>query len=119
MAYVFTRFRELPDEQMQLIDDYLMSGKPVIGIRTATHAFMIKNSGSQWRHYSNGYEGPMEEWKGGFGRLVLGEKWISHHGHHKHQSTRGIVAPGAEEHPISNEPIANGDVSGGPPMYMG
>jgi hypothetical protein len=31
---------------------------------------------------------------------VLGETWISHHGSHKHESTRGVVAPGQESHPI-------------------
>src|SRR6478735_3282384 len=39
LMIIFTRFRALPDRQMQYIDDYLKSGKPVIGIRTATHAF--------------------------------------------------------------------------------
>src|SRR3546814_10100675 len=39
LMVIFTRFRELPPEQMHYIDDYLMAGKPVIGLRTATHAF--------------------------------------------------------------------------------
>lgn len=34
------------------------------------------------------------------GRFILGETWINHHGHHKHQSTRGLVASGQEAHPI-------------------
>ena len=38
---IFTRFLNLPDDQMQHIVDYLASGKPVIGLRTATHAFNI------------------------------------------------------------------------------
>ena len=36
---ILTRFRALPDVQMRYIDDYLKSGKPVLGMRTATHAF--------------------------------------------------------------------------------
>ncbi|MEM9935997.1 MAG: hypothetical protein AAF824_20390, partial [Bacteroidota bacterium] len=40
-------------------------------------------------------------WNGGFGKVVLGENWYSHHGHHKHQSTRGVIAEGAEMHPIA------------------
>lgn len=32
--------------------------------------------------------------------MVLGEKWISHHGDHGSQATRGRTAPGADEHPI-------------------
>ena len=116
LMFVFTRFRALPDDQMQHIDAYLMSGRPVIGIRTATHAFNFKDTTSNWLHYSNSYKGEMEEWTDGFGRVVLGEKWISHHGHHKHQSTRGKVAPGAETHPIMNG-IADGEIWGSTDVY--
>ena len=101
LMIIATRFRALPDEQMQHIDDYLKRGGPVIGMRTATHAFNFpKNSASNWVHYGNGYNGPKDAWKDGFGRLVLGEKWISHHGRHKVQSTRGVVADGQDDHPI-------------------
>ncbi len=100
LMVIFTRFRDLPDEQMQYIDNYLQSGKPVVGIRTSTHAF-LSDSNNKWGHYANGYDGGKKAWKDGFGRLVLGEKWISHHGRHRHQSTRGIIAPGATSHPIT------------------
>jgi hypothetical protein len=117
MMVVFTRFRALPDEQMKHIDDYLMSGKPVMGIRTATHAFnFLKDSTSNYRHYGNYYEGDKEAWKGGFGRLVLGEKWIAHHGHHKHQSQRGMLFEDAKEHPITNG-IEDGDIWGASDVY--
>lgn len=117
LMVIFTRFRALPDEQMQYIDDYLKSGKPVIGIRTATHAFNFSeiDSTSKWKHYGNFYAGD-DEWKDGFGRLVLGEKWISHHGEHKHQSTRGVTAPGAEKHPILSG-ISPGDIWGPTDVY--
>ena len=39
MMVLFTRFRELPDEQMKYVVDYTNAGKPVMGLRTATHAF--------------------------------------------------------------------------------
>lgn len=117
LMVIFTRFRALPDDQMKYIDDYLKSGKPVIGIRTATHAFnFTKNdSTSKWKHFSNNYNGK-DEWKDGFGRLVLGEKWISHHGNHKHQSTRGVAAPGMDKHPILNG-ISAGDIWGPTDVY--
>ncbi len=99
LMIISTRFRALPDEQMQYIDNYLKRGGAVIGMRTATHAFNFPK-GSKWKHYSNGYNGDKKEWQGGFGRLVLGEKWISHHGNHKSQSTRGIVVDGQDKHPI-------------------
>jgi hypothetical protein len=41
LMVIFTRFRALPDRQMQEIDHYLRQGKPVIGLRTATHAFAL------------------------------------------------------------------------------
>lgn len=117
MLIIFTRFRALPDSQMKYIDDYLKSGKPVLGIRTSTHAFNFKDVKfeTQYAHYGNYYEGE-DEWKGGFGRLVLGEKWISHHGNHKHQSTRGTVAVGAEGHPIWNG-IGAGEIWGPTDVY--
>ena len=117
LMIIFTRFRALPDEQMQHIDDYLKSGKPVIGMRTSTHAFNFSkiDSTSKRKHYSNYYDGD-DEWKEGFGRLVLGEKWISHHGNHKHQSTRGLVALGMEKHPILNG-IAAGEIWGPTDVY--
>ncbi len=39
-----------------------------------------------------------------------------HHGHHKHQSTRGLIAEGAETHPITKG-IENGDIWGSTDVY--
>src|SRR5262245_31885518 len=75
LMVIFTRFRDLPDEQMKHIVDYVDSGKPVIGLRTATHAFDI-GPGKTYARYS----WKSREWPDGFGRQVLGETWISHHG---------------------------------------
>jgi len=116
LMIIATRFRELPDEQMQHIDDFLMEGKPVIGIRTATHAFNIKDSTSNWVHYGNYHDAPGDPWDGGFGRLVLGEKWHTHHGHHKHQSTHGLIAESAKNHPIATG-LSDGDVWGSTDVY--
>lgn len=117
LMVIFTRFRALPNAQMKLIEDYLMKGKPVVGIRTATHAFMFpEESDSDYKHYGNYYEGEKSEWEGGFGRVVLGEKWIAHHGHHKHQSQRGMIYDEAQNHPITNG-IDDGDVWGSSDVY--
>jgi hypothetical protein len=91
------RFRHLSDEQMQHIDNYLKRGGPVLGMRTSTHAFKLNGN---FGHYSNGYNGPKKEWKDGFGRLVLGEKWISHHGGHKRESTGGLLTEAGKSSPI-------------------
>jgi len=116
LMVIFTRFRALPDEQMQHIDAYLKAGKPVIGLRTATHAFQFSESDTTaYAHYSNSYN-EADAWEGGFGRLVLGERWVAHHGHHKHESTRGIVAPSAAAHPIWSG-IADGAIWGPTDVY--
>ncbi|MBM1105730.1 ThuA domain-containing protein [Aurantibacter crassamenti] len=117
MMVILTRFRALPDDQMQHIDDYLKSGKPVVGLRTATHAFNFKEEDvSLFKNYGNYYKGDLAEWTDGFGRLVLGENWQTHHGHHKHQSTRGVFAKGAEAHPITNG-IVSGEIWGPTDVY--
>lgn len=117
LMLIFTRFRALPDTQMKYIDDYLKTGRPVLGIRTATHAFNFPaDSNSGYTYYGNGYDGDKTEWKEGFGRLVLGEQWISHHGHHKHQSTKGIIAPSARFNDITNG-LSDGDIWGATDVY--
>lgn len=116
LMILFTRFRALPSEQMQHIDNYLMAGKPLVAIRTATHAFNFKDTTHQFLHYGWNYKGDQTDWHLGFGKLVLGETWYTHHGHHKHQSTRGIIAPNAENHPITNG-IDNGAIWGPTDVY--
>jgi hypothetical protein len=97
MMVLATRFRELPDQQMKHIVDYTNAGKPVLGLRTATHAFNYrKNKKSPYAKYSfNSREMP-----GGYGRQVLGETWINHHGAHGTESTRGVINPERKDHPI-------------------
>jgi len=97
LMVIFTRFRELPDEQMKHIIDYTNSGKPIVGLRTATHAFYYrKNKNSPYAKYSF----RDNKFKGGYGRQVLGETWAGHYGGHGRESTRGVVAKGMENHPI-------------------
>jgi type 1 glutamine amidotransferase len=112
LAVVFLRFRDLPDEQMKYLADYIESGKPVIGIRTATHAFNTKSE--KYGKYTWTNKDPAYEQ--GFGRQVLGETWISHHGGHGKQSTRGIIAAGQEKHPILRG-IKDGDIWGPTDVY--
>lgn len=113
VAMFFVRFRDLPDAQMQHIADYLAAGKPVIGLRTATHAFNIKD-GKTWSKWS--FNSKDKVWPQGFGRQVLGETWISHHGKHGSQATRGILAPDAKDHPVLKG-IKDGDIFGPSDVY--
>lgn len=112
----FTRFRELPSEQMQHFENYLMAGKPLIGIRTATHAFNIENKDHPFAHYSWNYNGEKEEWHLGFGKRVLGETWHIHHGDHKHQSTRGVFSIDEASHPVLKG-IETGAIWGATDVY--
>ena len=112
LMVVFTRFRNLPDEQMKYVAEYIDAGKPVVGMRTATHAF--NNPAS--KAYAKYAWGSKADWEGGFGRHVLGETWVAHHGAHGSQATRGIIAPGANDHPILRG-IKDGDVFGPTDVY--
>ncbi|MCZ6598905.1 MAG: ThuA domain-containing protein [Planctomycetota bacterium] len=97
MLVLFTRFRRLSDEDMRHVVDYVERGGPILGIRTATHAFNYeKESESPYARWSFN----AKEWPGGFGKQVLGETWVSHHGRHGSESTRGVIVPEAREHPI-------------------
>lgn len=99
---LFTRFRRLSDEDMARFAAWVESGKPLIAIRTATHAFAYEaDSKSRYRHWSWDWNGPEHaDWQGGFGQHVLGTSWVAHHGQHGAQSTRGVVAESAARHPI-------------------
>lgn len=104
LMVLFTRFRDLPDEQMRHIVEYVESGRPIVGLRTATHAFRMRKHKTYAR-----YSSFSEEWPGGFGRQVLGETWVAHHGAHGSQSARGIVDKERRDHPILRG-IEDGDV---------
>ena len=104
LVVMLLRFRDLPDAQMKHIVDYVQAGKPIVALRTSTHAFDIKSSPTYQRWSWNS-----KEWDGGFGRQVLGETWINHHGKHKVQSTRGIFVEGQEKSPILSG-IASGEI---------
>ncbi len=95
LMILFIRWRDLPDEQAAHIERYIKAGKPIVAIRTATHPFMFKRSQTYAKWNSNS-----KEWDGGFGRQLLGETWISHHGAHAKQSTRGVPAAGKQKHKI-------------------
>lgn len=69
LMVMFTRFRALPENEVQYILDYAESGRPMVGFRTATHAFLYPDSSS--------FTGLNNEWP----TKVFGQQWITHHGH--------------------------------------
>lgn len=89
LMIIGTRFRTPDEKSAAHITKFLNAGKPIIGIRTSTHAFR-----------GNGDFGGVPFGK--FGRLILGEEWVSHHGGHKRQGARSVVESGMEDHPILN-----------------
>lgn len=93
------RFRRYPDDIMKHFEGAYLAGKPIVGIRTSTHAFRYpKKSKSKYVHYSD----RSKEWPGGFGRQVLGETWVSHLGTNHKEATLSIVEPTAKDHPVVN-----------------
>ena len=91
------RFREYPDDTMKYFVDAYLAGKPVIALRTSTHAFKYsKDSKSKYREYSSFNK----DWPGGFGRQVLGETWVSHLGTNHKEATRGLIESAAKDHPV-------------------
>ena len=86
---IATRYRQLPAEQLRWVHDFVKAGKPVIGLRTATHAFTgeAETEGFKWKN---------------FGLVVLGETWVNHHGKHKVEGARAVIEPANANHPILN-----------------
>lgn len=99
LMFILMRFRELPDDQMKFIDDYITAGKPIVALRTSTHAFAYKrNTKSPYAKYS--YDSKAKGWVGGFGKQILGETWVAHHGNHGKEGTRGIINGLLQHHAI-------------------
>jgi Trehalose utilisation len=97
LMVIYTRFQNLPADQMQPIVDYLDRGGPVVGLRTATHGFKIPKD-SPFAKFDHGYKG--EEFKGGFGRQILGETWVGHYGPNHKSSTRLDIVKEKAGHPV-------------------
>jgi hypothetical protein len=97
LMVVFLRFQDFPDAEMRHIVDYLDRGGPVIGLRTATHAFQIQRPEAAYGRYTwRGVDG----YAGGFGRQILGETWVSHYGANHKQSSVLVLDPAQAGHPI-------------------
>jgi hypothetical protein len=81
------RFRAWPDEAMKRFSEAYLAGKPIVALRTSTHAFKFPRN-SEFASYNS------------FGKRVLGEDWVSHWGKHKVEATKGVIEPSAKDHPI-------------------
>jgi len=97
LMVIFTRFQNLPAEQMQPVVDYLKRGGPVVGLRTATHGFKIPKD-SPFAKFDYGNKDA--DFTGGFGRQILGETWVGHYGPNHKSSTRLDIVPEKAGHPV-------------------
>ncbi len=82
LCVLFLRWRKLPKEQLDHLDTYLKSGKPVVALRTSSHSF----------NYPKG--DPLEEWNR-FASSAFGAPpgWNAEgHRHYGHESTTRVTA---------------------------
>ena len=101
MLFLFLRFLKPSEDQMKYLVDYIEAGKPVLGLRTTTHAFNgIKHKYSYWNY---NYKG--EDFVGGFGRQILGETWnpklgAGHYGRNHKFATQLHTVKEQADHPV-------------------
>jgi type 1 glutamine amidotransferase len=77
LMVLFTRRLELPNEQLDRVKKYCLAGRPIVGLRTASHAFQ------NWLELD---------------REVFGGSYAGHYG--SGLMTKIEVANGASKHPI-------------------
>ena len=87
LVVLFARRRAFPAEQMKYFHDYLDKGKPLIALRTASHAFDTRGNAPDGH----------AEWLN-FDPEVLGGNYNGHYG--RGPVTTVTIAAGAESHPI-------------------
>lgn len=111
LLLVSVRRRTPPKEQLDAVRAYLAAGKPLLGIRTASHAFalrpkdkLVDDSHANWQE---------------FDPEVLGGSYTNHH--KGEDKTICTVSPGAESHDILkgvtiSELIGNGTLYKNTPL---
>ena len=102
LAVIYIRRRAMASEKMVMIKDYVASGRPVIGIRTASHAFdaktkILRPSEGLGDTKENASE-YLAQWED-FDKDVLGGNYQGHYGH-LDMGTDVFIVPGMEEHPL-------------------
>lgn len=90
LLVVFVRRASLPASQLAAIKSYLEEGKPIVGIRTANHAFSVRSEDGE---IPDGYK----DWPE-FVPEILGQE---NRGYGSvEDGTAVAVAPGADDHPV-------------------
>ena len=99
------RRRVLPPAQMSIVRQYLESGKPIVGIRTANHAFLLRNQAPP-----DGFEA-WDNWDAD----IFGGHYTNHYGVGPEVSIS--VAGNAASHPILKDVNAS-SIKGKGSLYV-
>jgi len=102
VLFLSIRRRILPKKQLAAIRRHVKAGKPVIGIRTASHAFHLRGKKEPPKGHDDWPE---------FDAEVFGGNYSNHHGNKVTPTVH--VADGAEGHPILAGANMEGLKSGG------
>lgn len=104
LLVISVRRRALAETDLQIVRDFIAAGKPVIGIRTASHAFSLRGAAppdgaATWERFDS---------------AILGGNY---HGHHGNQiPTVAWVNLDQRDHPILAG-VSHGDFSTGGSLY--
>lgn len=88
VLFISARRRPIPAGELDVMKNYVAAGKPVIGIRTASHAFNLRNLPAP---------AGLADWPD-LDATVFGGSYTNHHGH-KLKSTVWSI-PAQQDHPI-------------------
>jgi nicotinamidase-related amidase len=105
VLFISARRRPLPQEEIDLIRNHALAGKPVIGIRTASHAFHLRNQRPP---------AGLADWPD-IDAVVFGGSYSNHHAHALKSSVWPL--PQAQDHPILKG-IASTPFAGGGGLYQ-
>ncbi len=89
LLLVSVRRRTPPQSQLDAVRAHVAAGKPVVGIRTASHAYSLRNNMPPPEGHGSWLD---------FDPAVLGGRYVGHHG--AGPQTVVSVAPGAATHPL-------------------
>jgi type 1 glutamine amidotransferase/nicotinamidase-related amidase len=105
LALISVRRRTLQPERLKFVRDFVAAGKPVIGIRTASHAFSLRNAPAP---------DDLADWPE-FDARVFGGHYTNHHGNKLTATVR--IVDEATDHPIL-QGVTRTPFSSGGSLYM-
>jgi type 1 glutamine amidotransferase len=102
LVLVSVRRRTPPKEQLDALREHVAAGKPLVAVRTASHAFALRGAKPPAEGLATWPE---------FDARVLGGHYVGHHG--AGPKTTLTTAPGAKDHPALRGVDLNGFVGNG------